>query len=142
MGRKPTQLQLSKEQQSALERYYETSSDPFFSRRCHGVLLKTKGLSNAKIAELLMVTPLSVQNWVRAYRQGGIELLKPQPGRRRPPRLNCQQNKSLIEQAVKKDRQRLSQACELIAEQTGQKISVRTLQRVLKKITGVTGESD
>jgi transposase len=82
---------------------------------------------------------MSVNNWIKRFEQQGIVGLQTREGRGRKPILT-HEHLPVITAAVMQERQRLSQAHQIIEQNTGKKMSKETLTRFLKLITAVTNE--
>lgn len=137
MGRKVKVLLLSKEEVGALEKGYKTGKSHCYRQRCRMVLLKAEGHRSADIAAALSTNLMSVNNWVSRYQQQGLSGLQTKPGRGRKPILQ-EGHAAMIRAAVEQERQRLSQAQQLIEAHLGKRMSRATLTRFLKGITAVT----
>ena len=101
------------------------------------VLLKSDGYTSNEVAVALDTNELSVNNWLKRYGSAGIEGLKTKVGRGRKPILK-EEHLSIVRAAVEQERQRLSQARQIVEENIGKKMSNETLTRFLKVITAVT----
>jgi transposase len=82
---------------------------------------------------------ISVHNWVNRYKKDGIVGLKTKAGQGRKPILEAE-HLSIVRAAVQQERQRLSQARQIIENNLDKKMSNETLTRFLKVITAVTSE--
>jgi transposase len=122
-----------------LEEGYRHGLTHCFRQRCKMILLKSDGhTSNAiAIAVILSTNAASVNNWLKRYKATGIEGLKTKGGQGRKPILK-EKHLSIVRAAVEQERQRLSQARQIVEENIGRKMSNDTLTRFLKVITAVT----
>jgi len=114
--------------------YTSSSSSPIYSRRCHIVILKSKGLQSKEIGFLLGVTDQCVNNWVKRYRKEGLSGLQTKPGQGRRPILNEATDGEKVRLAVEKERQRLKFAKEELSQELKKDFSLLTLKRFLKNL--------
>lgn len=139
MSRKTKQIILLIEAKQCLEHLYKTDSNHSFRQRCKMVLLNSEGYTAKDIAMILSSNMASVYNWLNRYNIDGIAGLRTKPGQGRKPILE-EEHLSIVRAAVEQERQRLSQARQIIEENIGKKMSNETLTRFLKVITAVTSE--
>jgi transposase len=137
VARKPKQILLSIEARKELEDHYKRSESHCFRQRCKMVLLKSDGHSSKEVAAILCTNNISVHNWLKRYVDTGIGGLKTKAGQGRKPILEAA-HLSIVRAAVEQERQRLSQARQIVEENIGRKMSSATLTRFLKVITAVT----
>lgn len=141
MGRKVQKIELTEFQRTELEKGYRESKSANFSRRCHMVLLKGEGRSADDIASIFDISHQTVNNWVKRYRRSGLEGLQTRPGQGRKPILDIEQDAQKVKQAVQKERQRLSQAKDILEQELDKEFSLLTLKRFLKNLTADGSES-
>jgi transposase len=139
VSRKIKEIILSIEAKQCLEDLYKTDSKHSFRQRCKMVLLNSEGYTAKDIAVILSSNMASVYNWLNRYNTDGIAGLRTKPGQGRKPILE-EEHLSMVRAAVEQERQRLSQARQIIEENIGKKMSQETLTRFLKVITAVTSE--
>lgn len=139
---KPRVIQLSAAQRIELEQRYRTSSNSTISRRCHIILLKSQPRTSKEVAEIVGTNQISVNQWLDRYEAEGIEGLKTRPGRGRKALLDEKTDAEAIRKAVQKERQRLSQAKQILEEELDKSFSLRTLQRFLKSVNADGNVSD
>jgi len=101
------------------------------------ILLKSDGHTSNGIAVMLSTNEVSVNNWLKRYKATGIEGLKTKGGQGRKSILQ-EEHLSIVRAAVEQERQRLSQARQIVEENIGRKMSNDTLTRFLKVMTAVT----
>ena len=140
MGRKAKKLDIREVERIKLESGYKNQKGTF-SQRCHIILLKTRGKSSEEIAQVFGITDQSVNNWVKRYKKEGIEGLRTKPGRGRPSTFRPSDEK-VVKAIVKKERQRLTKAKELLESELDKKFSVQTLKRFLKNLSADGSEYD
>ena len=133
MGRKPKKLDITNAEQLQLESGYKNQKGAF-SQRCHIVLLKTRGKSSVEIAQIFGITDQAVNNWVRRYKNEGIQGLRTRPGRGRPSTFKPSDEK-IVKAIVKKERQRLKMAKDLLEQELDKSFSIQTLKRFLKNLS-------
>jgi len=126
-------VSLSPEALHELEQGYRNSNNPTFSRRCHIVLLKSEKCTSTEVATIVGSSEISVNTWLDRYEKEGIEGLKARPGRGRKPILDQAKDKEVVRRAVQAERQRLTKAKEVLAEELNKEFSLKTLQRFFKK---------
>ncbi len=135
-------IQLNNQQRAQLEQGYRNGTSHAFRKRCHLVLLKTQKRTSNEVGTIVGLHQVSVNNWLNRYEKEGIDGLKTKPGRGRKPILDPEKDAEKVRQAVKQERQRLSQAKHLLETELGKSFSLKTLKRFLKKTTAVTNAFD
>lgn len=136
-----TKIELTDAERLALERGYKHGAVHGFRQRCQMILLKARKKTSKEIGEQLGCCLVSVNFWVRRYREEGIEGLHIRQGRGRPALLR-ETDLPAVREAVAANRQRLSQAQAALAEQLGRRFSRNTLKRFLKKTVADSSEYD
>lgn len=134
MGRKVKKIALSKEAHDKLEGYYRNDSG-VFSRRCHIILLKSRGLDSKEIGLIVGSNQNTVNNWVKRYESSGIEGLSTKPGQGRKAILNQQEDTEIIRKKVQEERQRLKLIKNELEEELNKNFSMKTLTRFLKTLS-------
>ena len=137
MSRKSKQILLSSEDRKQLEKHHKEGESHCFRQRCKMILLKSEGYTSKEVGAILGTNNISVHNWLKRYGDAGIEGLKTRSGQGRKPILE-EEHLRIVRAAVEQERQRLSQARQIIEENIGRKMSSATLTRFLKVITAVT----
>lgn len=120
-----------------MESCHKTSSNHSLRQRCKIILLSNDLYGAKAIASILGTNIISVYNWQNRYREHGVDGLRTKAGQGRPPILE-EEHLAMVRAAVEQERQRLSQARQIIEENIGRKMSNETLTRFLKVITAVT----
>jgi len=131
-------VELTPEQRAQLQDAYQNGKSHAFRKRCHLVLLKTEERTSKEVGQILAMHEITVGNWLSRYEQEGIDGLKTRPGRGRKPILDSEKDLPVVRQAVKEERQRLSQAKDLIESELDKSFSLKTLKRFLKKTAADT----
>lgn len=139
MGRKSKVVIVSELERKELQEGYKTSDNHSFRQRCKMILLKSEGYTSKEVAGIAGTTEVSVHNWLKRYQAAGLAGLQTKAGRGRKPILQ-EAHLAMVRAAVAAERQRLSQAQQIIEENVGRKMSRKTLSRFLKVITAVTNE--
>jgi transposase len=133
-----TKLTLNDDERAALETGYKTGSNHGFRQRCQMILLKSQRKSSQEIANQLGCCMIVVNNWVKRYKQEGIDGLHIRKGRGRKQILCKDSDMEAIRRAVSENRQRLSLAQEALQKELGKEFCPMTLKRFLKSITADT----
>lgn len=142
MGR-TLSLDLTEAQVGELKKGYRDGKSNSFRQRCYMVLLKSEGKATREIAKLVSVkSENQINKWIKIYKETyssqGLKGLYNKPGQGRKPIFSSATDALTIEEIIKIERQRLSQAKQMIEEQTGKISSLKTLKRFLKSITAPT----
>lgn len=139
MGRVNTPI-LSESAKLALEHDFKTSQVHSYRIRCQVILLKSTGRKSEEVGEITGMTYVSVNAWVKRYKDFGIEGLQTQPGRGRKRILNKETDKESILKSVKANRQRIQTAKAEWEKESGRSVSLSTLKVFLKALTDDTNE--
>jgi hypothetical protein len=75
-----------------------------FRMRCRCVLLKSEGLSSARVGEQTEMTARSVNGWEKRFESEGVKGLYTPPGQGRKPVMDCSDGDA-VRKAVESDRQ-------------------------------------
>jgi transposase len=134
-------VELNDEQRAALEKSYRDDPRHAFRLRCQMVLLKSRGRKSREIAEVLDCCEVAVNNWLKRYKEAGLEGLRTKAGRGRRPILDQQQDAPQVRAAVRKHRQRISLAKAELEHALSKDFSQRTLVRFLKSLVADINES-
>jgi transposase len=137
MGRQVKKLVLDTEVRASLEHCFRNDHRHCVRQRCRMILLKSSGLTSKTIGTLTGYSGLSVDMWVRRFENSGLTGLYTKHGSGRKSIL-APDDLGKAGNAVVAERQRLSQAKELIEQELGKGSGQRTLTRFLKKMTAVT----
>jgi transposase len=139
MGRVNTPI-LIESAKLALEHDFKTSQIHSYRMRCQVILLKSTGRNSEEVGEITGMTYVSVNAWVKRYKDFGIEGLRTKPGRGRKAILNKETDKESILESVKAHRQRIQTAKAEWEEKSGKSVSVSTWKLFLKTLTDDTHE--
>lgn len=122
-------------QRFELEEGYRSGSSGVFRRRCHVVLLKSEERTSREVGLIVKMNQITVNNCLNRYESEGIEGLKTKSGRGRKQILDIQSDGAIVRKAIEKERQRLSQAKQIIERELNKKFSSKTLKRFLKNLS-------
>src|SRR4051812_34046477 len=70
-----------------LEQAFRRETDPKYKDRIQIVRLASRGRPHQDIAQDLAITPRSVQRWLNAYLERGLDGLRPRKARGRDPKI-------------------------------------------------------
>jgi transposase len=139
MGRVNTPI-LSESAKLALEYDFKTSQVHSYRMRCQVILLKSTGRNSEEVGEITRMTYVSVNAWVKRYKDFGIKGLQTQPGRGCKRILDKETDKESILKSVKANRQRIQTAKAEWEKESGRSVSLSTLKVFLKALTEDTNE--
>jgi transposase len=134
-------IQLNDNQRQELENGYRNGKSHSFRTNCHLVLLKSEGRKSKEIASFLVLSEQKVNRWLWRYKLEGIKGLEIREGRGRPSILQTKDTES-VKEAVRKHRERISQARVELENSLGKEFSQKTLERFLKNLTAAINESE
>src|SRR5215471_11975074 len=80
-------IRLPQEESQRLDQAYREETDRKFRDRIQIVRLASRDRPHKEIAELLAVTPSTVQRWLNAYLEGGLDGLRPRKAPGRPGKI-------------------------------------------------------
>ena len=130
---KPKVLELTEAQRFELESGFRLGEKHCFRMRCRAVLLKADGLSAAKAGAQTEMSFVSVNAWVKRYKEEGIDGLKTRPGRGRKPIMDSSDEEA-VRRAIEQDRQCVSKAKTAWEQATGKDASEMTFKRFLSAL--------
>lgn len=131
--RKPKVLELTEAQHLELDRGFRLGERHCFRMRCRAVLLKSEGLSFVKAGAKTEMSFVSVNAWVKRYKEEGIDSLKPRFGRGRKPIMDSS-DEEVVRRAIEQDRQCVSKARAAWEQATGKEASDMTFKRFLSAL--------
>jgi transposase len=117
-----------------LEKLYKTSQNHSLRKRCQTILLKGQGRSSKDVGEIVGMSHVSVNSWLKRYKREGISGLHIKKGRGRKPLIDLQLEDALVLESIKKHRQRVSRAKSAWEEATDKAVSKSTFKRFLKSL--------
>ncbi len=135
MGKKKI-VELSGEQQLALEKGYRNGKSHVFRTRCQMILLKSENRTSIEVAEILGCCEVVVNNWLKRYQSAGIKGLETRPGRGRPPILSQQNPEHLhkVQKEIKRHPNSVKTVLAKLEEDLEFQMHPETLKRFLKKM--------
>jgi transposase len=126
-------LELTDIQRVELSNGFRTGTSHCLRMRCRAVLLKADGLSSAKAGELMDMSLVSVNAWMKRFLSEGITGLQTRPGRGRKPVMDCTDGEA-FRTAIEQDRQSVSKARAAWQQATGKEASDLTFKRFLSAL--------
>lgn len=132
---KITVIKLTDRQKEELKKGYQTGESHCFRVRCQIILLKSKELTAAQIAEFLECDETAVGHWMKRYRSEGIAGLKTRAGRGRKSILSSDnpQHISKVQAELKKNPRSIKKAAVSLENDLDIRMHPQTLKRFLKK---------
>jgi transposase len=109
--------------------------------RCQLILLKAEGRDSKEVASIVKSCEMTVNNWVKRYKQEGIAGLMTKPGRGRRAIIRTPEDRQVALEAIKADRQRLQTAKAEWEAKQGKTVSRDTFRRFLKSMVDATNAS-
>ena len=140
MGRTKT-ITLSEQERQVLTQGYRTGKTHSYRQRCKGILLKSEGNKSSEVAAELACHAITVNNWLKRYREEGLAGLETRAGRGRHPILE-EADLEKVKELVTKHRQKLGLAKVELGQVLGKSFSDDTLRRYVKKTLAVINESE
>lgn len=131
---------LDEKEKAELEKSYREADSHAFRKRCHLILLKSKGHTSLEIASILECCEMAVNNWIKRFEADGLEGLKTKPGRGGKPILKVETDLEVVREAVSRNRQRISVVRAELEETLDKSFSDKTLNRFIKKTIAATNE--
>ena len=129
-------------QKAALESGAKYGSTPSFRLRCQAILLKCYNRTSLSVARELGCCQISVNDWMKRFREQGIDGLKVAQGRGRKSILHQQSDYEAVRHAVQNSRQRIGMAKAELEKQLGKEFSQITLRRFLKRTVAASNALD
>lgn len=126
---------LTDEQRQVLGKGYQNGNSHAFRKRCHIVLLKSEKRSSEEVSKILKMSEPSVNTWLNRYESEGIVGLFTKKGRGRKPILNIETDETVVRDAIKVERQRLTETQAIIAQKLNKEFSTKTLKLFLKSLS-------
>ena len=130
---KATRIELGEAQRAELENGYRKGERHCFRMRCLAVLLKSEGLSSAKVGERVGMNEHTVNSWLKRYRKEGMKGLETRPGRGRKAIMDCSDEEA-VRKAIEQDRQSVNKAREAWQQASGKEASESTFKRFLSAL--------
>jgi transposase len=128
---------LTESQRQELEHLYKTSPKHVVRKNCHAILLKSEGRTSKDVGQIVGMTDVSVNSWLRRYKTEGISGLMIKPGRGRKPMMEQSDTES-VRQHINDHRQRAEMARAEWQAASGKKASRTTFRNFLKVLADDT----
>lgn len=139
------QLNLDEKRLKELKEMSLHDSSPLTRQRCNIILMNVLGKRNVEIQAALgcssRTITLSLDRYEEDYAKKGIKCMLNKGGQGRKPALSASDT-DLVRKAVMEDRQKLSLAKSIIAENKGIPLSDYQLKTFLKSLVVNTSESE
>ena len=130
---KISKIELSESERIKLNFGFKEGTSHCFRMRCKAVLLKSEGLSSKAIGQIVEMTQISVNKWVKRYLLEGISGLETRTGRGRKPIMDCSDEEA-VRKAIENDRQSVNKAREAWQNASGKEASESTFKRFLSAL--------
>lgn len=130
---KITKIELSESERFKLNLGFREGTSHCYRMRCKAVLLKSEGHSSKAIGEVVEMTQISVNKWVKRYLLEGISGLETRKGRGRKPIMDCSDEEA-VRKAIENDRQSVNKAREAWQNAVGKEASESTFKRFLSAL--------
>ena len=136
---------LTNEQRLELEHGYKIGDSHSFRQRCRMVLLKSSGKLTKDICQIVGIKSQNQVNiWIRRYQTDydtvGILILYNADGQGRKPIFDSKTESEKIKAVVKQERQKLSNAKEILEKELNKSFNIKTLKNFLKVLTANTND--
>lgn len=131
-------ITLSDDERTALDYAWRHGKTHDYRQRCQMVLQKAQGLRSKDVAAQLGCCEPIVNTWLKRYQAAGLAGLATKKGQGRKSILQRDSDLAAVREAVKNNRQRISQAKAELTETLGKEFSTLTLKRFLKKTVAAT----
>lgn len=130
-------IHLNDAQRSSLERGFRAGKGFAFRQRCHYLLLSDQGYDAVQIGEIFGTTRQALYRWFDRFEKSGIEGLRTRPRSGAPPKLEVSNEHLVksIKDLIDDEPRNLNGVVGRIEQELGIKLSRRTLNRFLKKLT-------
>lgn len=134
MGRVNTPF-LNEAAKPALEHGHKTGLSHCYRTRCQVILLKATGRGSSEVGAITGMSYVSVNAWVKRYKDGGVAGLTTTPGRGRKPLPSPALDKQTVKQSVQAHRQCIQQAKAEWEQQAGKVVFLSVFKSFLKVLT-------
>jgi len=136
---------LTTEQRLELEHGYKTGDSHAFRQRCRMVLLKSSDKLTKDICQIVGINSQNqVNTWIKRYHSHyhtvGISVLHNADGQGRKPIFDSKTESEKIKAVVRQERQKLSNAKEILEKELNKSFNIKTLKNFLKVLTADTND--
>ncbi|MDR1097517.1 MAG: helix-turn-helix domain-containing protein [Tannerella sp.] len=121
---------LTESERNKLKYGFRSGESHCFRMRCRATLLKSEGLSSARVGEQIEMTARSVNGWVKRFESDGIKGLRTRPGQGRNPVMESSDGEA-VRKAIESDRQSVRAARKAWQNASGKEASELTFRRFL-----------
>jgi transposase len=128
---------LRESQRQELEHLHKTSPKHVVRKNCHAILLKAEGRTSKDVGQIVGMTDVSVNSWLRRYIAEGIKGLSIKAGRGRKP-IITPDDAALVREHINAHRQRSETARAEWQAASGKTASQATFRRFLKVLADDT----
>jgi len=125
---------LSESSRQELESLYKHSPNHSLRKRCQTILLKADGRDSKDVGKIVGMCNVSVNNWVKRYKEFGLKGLNIRPGRGKKFLIDKLSDESSVLEAVKRHRQKVATAKAEWSASSGKDVSLITFKRFLKSL--------
>jgi transposase len=129
---------LSEVERVALEKGARDGRTFSYRKRCQMILLKADGRTSREVAQVVGGCEVVVNNWMRRYKEQGMDGLVIRAGRGRRSILQADSDLEVVRLCVQKHRQKVSLARAELEAGLGKEFGILTLKRFLKKTVADT----
>ena len=142
MGRVLT-IELTVEQKAELDHFYKQSTNHVLRQRCQIILLKSANRKTSDICDIVGIKSQNqVNKWIKLYKKHylayGIDILRNKEGQGRKPIFDSANEAQLIKNVVISERQKLTNAKEILEKELNKTFNIKTLRNFLKTLAGDT----
>ena len=129
-------IKLNELEKIRLEEGWKKGKKATFRSRCHYILLSNKGMTINEVGSIYNKGYQAISRWLNRYEEKGINGLHTAKGKGRPAiiRIDNEPAMKKIEEFVEEHPKNLKVVVAKIKEDLGKEMSVKTLQRILKKV--------
>lgn len=136
---------LTNAQRLELEHGYKTGESHSFRQRCRMILLKSSGKLTKDICQVVGIKSQNqINTWIRRYQSYydtlGISILYNADGQGRKPIFDSKTESERIKLVVQQERQKLSNAKEILEKELNKSFNIKTLKNFLKVLTADTND--
>ncbi len=126
-------LTLTDDARAEVIRRYKAEKNPRFRERLQCLLLKDRGHTHGEVAEMLLVVPETITDWLNLYETGGLDALCRLQTGGSEGYLNPEQTARLQAELDQPVFQTAKQVCAFVQEQFGVSYSERGMRDLLKR---------
>lgn len=127
-------VQLTTEEVITLQEGQKNGAAYLFRQRCHCLLLSSEGYEVKDLAQVCLVSAITIYSWLNRWEISGIAGLRDKPGRGRKPILGAA-DLPRVKKCVQENAQQLRRARAALKEELERDFSEKTLRRYLKNLT-------